>query len=646
VTALAGIWRFDEKPHPDADCARMLAAQHVYGPHDGRQWSKGTLAMGRRLFRLLPEDAYDRQPLQSRDGRLTLIADVRLDNREDLAAELGLSSGEAQQLCDAAILLESLDHWGDSALAKLVGDFAFVLWDAPGQRLLLARDFLGQRPLHYHRGRGFFAFASMPKGLHALAEIPCGPDEQMAAEWLVFIPRSGPRSFFREIARVEPAHVVTVTRDGLSSRRYWQPQGPRGNRLRSGDYVEGVRHQLDQATQARLRGVNGAVASHLSAGLDSSAVTATAARLLAPRGGKVVAFTAVPRAGYDGQESKIGFSNEGPLAAATAALYPNVEHVLVRSSAHQSPLDALDRIFYLSERPPIESFISLYHFAIDQAARERKLTVMLIGLMGNMTISYNGIELLPELLRSGSFISVWREARRLVRHTGVSPKDALIKIFGPFIPGWLWRRIERRRLGNASDVFQCTAIRADCMTERNLAAIARQRDLDFDYRPSRNGFALRLWVLNQTDLAELRKGTLAGCGVDYRDPLADKRLVEYCLSVPTDQYLFNGVPRGLARRALSDRLPQAVLNEPRQGYQAADWHEGLTAARQELAAELARLSAYAPAAKMIDLDKLKCSVEHWPSSGWGRYEVIDKYRAALVHSISAGHFLRKASGAN
>jgi asparagine synthase (glutamine-hydrolysing) len=130
----------------------MLAAQQIYGPHDGRQWCEGPLAMGRRLFRTLPEDIHDRQPLQSRDRRLTLVADVRLDNRDELAAGLGLAP--SGQLCDAAILLGSLDRWGEHALWKLVGDFAFVLWDAQAQRLLLVRDFLGQRPLFYHHGRG------------------------------------------------------------------------------------------------------------------------------------------------------------------------------------------------------------------------------------------------------------------------------------------------------------------------------------------------------------------------------------------------------------------------------------------------------------------------------------------------------------
>jgi asparagine synthase (glutamine-hydrolysing) len=188
--------------------------------------------MGRRLFRTLPEDIYDRQPLLSRDGRLVLVADVRLDNREELTAELNIASSDALKRCDAEVLLACLEHWGEGAIDRLVGDFAFALWNASKQTLLLVRDFLGHRPLHYHCCDGFFAFASMPKGLHALPDVPRAPDEQMMAEFLTLIPQVGPRTFFRHIARVEPAHIVTVTRSGVSSRLYWQPQ-PTARRSRT-----------------------------------------------------------------------------------------------------------------------------------------------------------------------------------------------------------------------------------------------------------------------------------------------------------------------------------------------------------------------------------------------------------------------------
>jgi asparagine synthase (glutamine-hydrolysing) len=214
------------------------------------------------------------------------------------------------------------------------------------------------------------------------------------------------------------------------------------------------------------------------------------------------------------------------------------------------------------------------------------------------------------------------------------------------MPAWLWRRIERRIHGRVWDVFDCTAIRADYFAKHDLAALARERDFDISCRSWRDGFAMRLWAMSRFDVGNWNKGTLAGWGIDQRDPLADRRLVEYCLSVPTDEYLSDGVSRALAKRALADRLPPAVLNEWRDGYQAADWHEGLTAARTDVAAELDRLSAYAPAARALDIDRMKRLVANWPTSGWNDPDIVEHYRGALLRGISAGHFLRKASGAN
>jgi asparagine synthase (glutamine-hydrolysing) len=89
-----------------------------------------------------------------------------------------------------------------------------------------------------------------------------------------------------------------------------------------------------------------------------------------------------------------------------------------------------------------------------------------------------------------------------------------------------------------------------------------------------------------------------------------------------------------------------VLNEQKKGYQAADWHEGLTAARADVAAELDRLAACAPAAQALNIGRMQKLVENWPKSGWERDGVRQAYRQALLRGISAGHFLRKASGAN
>jgi asparagine synthase (glutamine-hydrolysing) len=217
--------------------------------------------------------------------------------------------------------------------------------------------------------------------------------------------------------------------------------------------------------------------------------------------------------------------------------------------------------------------------------------------------------------------------------------------FGAYMPAWLWNWINSF-WGRNLDLFKYSAIRRDRLEAMNLASIAGERNLDFSYRPRRSGFESRLWVLRRVSLGNYNKGILAGWGLDQRDPTADKRLVEYCLGVPMDSYLSKGVPRDLPRRALADRLPPSVLNERRKGYQAADWHEGLTAARYEIEAEVDRLAECESAAQALDIERLRAMFESWPSSGWERFEIRNSYRHALLRGLSAGHFLRKASGGN
>ena len=623
----------------------MLQAQEMFGPHHGAQWDGGQIALGRRLYRSLPEDIHDRGPLIGRGGDCVLVADLRLDNRDDLTSQLQVSPERARTLADADILMAAWERWGLDLFDRLVGDYAFALWEQAAQRLVLARDPLGLRPLHYHRGAGAFAFASMPKGLHALPEIPRAPDEDRVAEFLALLPESGAQSFFKGVERVEAGCVAIVTRAGVTQRRHWQPARKTLKLASADDYAEAMRHHLDQAVRSQLRGAGGEVAARLSSGFDSSAVATSAARILAPEGGKVVAFTAVPREGYAGPDPRGRHGDEGPIAAKTAALYPNMEHVLVRPGG-RTPLDTLDRDFHLYDRPVLNLCNNLWVGAINDAARERKLSVMLTGQLGNMSISYDGGTLLPALVGRGRLIRWFRESAAAVRGSDMRWRGALAASFGPYLPapawGWLNRTFNGREVGIAS----YSAIRPDLLARLDLPARAKARGLDLDYRPRRDGFESRLWVLRRVDLGNYVKGALGGWGIDQRDPTADRRLIEFCLSVPEEQYFANGQSKALARKAFAGRVAPEVIAMRGKGYQAVDWHEGLTAARGAVAEEIARLEDCTPAAAAIDLPRLARLVEDWPDGGWETEAVMSAYRLALLRAVSVGHFLRKASGSN
>jgi asparagine synthase (glutamine-hydrolysing) len=358
----------------------------------------------------------------------------------------------------------------------------------------------------------------------------------------------------------------------------------------------------------------------------------------------VTAFTAVPREDYSGGIPKGKIGDEGHFAAATAARYPNIDHVFIRSG-HRSPVERLDRDFFLFDRPALNLCNMVWMNAINDDAKERGLSVMLTGQVGNMSLTYGGIEWLPELLLSGRLLRLWQVGAALVGSGSLGWRGFLTAAIGPFLPASLWERINRLA-GRSHDLREYSAIAQDRIAALDLAGIARERGLDFGYRPRRDGFETRVWVLRRMALGSHNKGILAGWGIDQRDPTADRRLIEYCLGLPMEAFVAGGRTRGLARRALADRLPAVVLEERRKGLQAVDWHEGATAARADIAAEVERFAQCDIAHKTLDTDRLRALLDDWPERSWDRPEITASYRLALLRGVAGGHFMRKAARTN
>ena len=170
MSGISGILRFDGGAVSARDLERQTNQLTHLGPDRIRTWRDGSIGLAHLMMATTREDAFDDQPLS--DGELRLVADVRLDNREEIAAHLAINPDALQNLPDSALVLASYKAWGADCVDHLVGDFAFAVWDASQRTLTLARDHMGQRHVFYHQGAGFFAFATEIKGLWALPETP------------------------------------------------------------------------------------------------------------------------------------------------------------------------------------------------------------------------------------------------------------------------------------------------------------------------------------------------------------------------------------------------------------------------------------------------------------------------------------------
>jgi len=622
----------------------MLESLAAHGPDGSGLHTLAWVALGHRLLKITAEDELETQPLAAnslstldtdatRDAGVWLIADARIDNRAELAAEFGVSTNEAAGMADSAFVLRAWLRWGQECVEHLVGSFAFAVWDALAEQFFLARDHAGDRPLYYRKTAESFAFATTARAIRACPDVSSELDERQLTRDLVGLPPEFSRTRFRDVQAVAPGHCLVVRRDGAEQRRYWRINSLRPVRFaRDEEYIEAFLEVFDEAVRCRLR-TSGGVAAELSAGLDSGAVAATAARLLASGGAEISAYTAVPCAEFSGIVPPGLIGDEGPYATEVVALYPNMRHIRVDASGSDM-LRELARIFPLLDLPHAAALNNVWGNLILDRAAASGVKVMLNGALGNFAYSYTGGDILHGRFRSGRWLKTLRQAWRL-RQMGISSgrNAASLTVFG-VLPWALRRRIDPLiRAVNAG----WSAIRA-----------ARAREFDTDDQLRRHIFLHtgRLPRLMATDFQQNQYGdynaaTGAGWGIEARDPTADKRVFEFCAAVPPEQFVAGGQGRSLARRAMRGRLPEATLARTEKGTQSADWYESLSRIRGELAAEIALEQESPGARRLIDLERLRKALEEWPRTAQEAALKDGIYDAAIPRGIAVGYFIRR-----
>jgi asparagine synthase (glutamine-hydrolysing) len=252
-------------------------------------------------MRVTREDQFDVQPLH--DAGLTLVADLRLDNREELAQALTIGGSALADMPDSALLFAAYKKWGADCVEHLLGDFAFAIWDGHAGKLVLGRDHMGQRSVMYYRNEHVFIFASEVKALHAYADVPRAPTDAQIGRLLMhdMTPREG-GTWFEGINGLPAATVMTVGADGsLATRRYWEPHADPAHEGRDeAYYIAAYRRVLGEAVACRLRRVTRPPGLIFSGGYDSAAIAGLAGPVLAESGRKLIAVASVMPADYHG----------------------------------------------------------------------------------------------------------------------------------------------------------------------------------------------------------------------------------------------------------------------------------------------------------------------------------------------------------
>jgi asparagine synthase (glutamine-hydrolysing) len=230
------------------------------------------------LLRTGPAPQMAMQPC-SLDGRIWLLGDVRLDGREELHRRLEEQGDSIRpEVTDEELILHAWKQWGEASFERLIGDFAFAIWDGTERSLWCARDLLGIRPFFYaHAGNCFF-FSNTLDALRAAPEVPTALDLGFVGDFLLQgFCQDGERTAFRGIRRLPQGHFLKFSSGDVRLCRYASLAVEEPLQLQPAEFVEQFRGLLEQAVRDRLP--QGPVAIYMSGGLDSTSVAAHAARI-------------------------------------------------------------------------------------------------------------------------------------------------------------------------------------------------------------------------------------------------------------------------------------------------------------------------------------------------------------------------------
>lgn len=547
MSGLVATYHLDGRPVDRAALQVLVDHMAHRGPDGAGVWTDGPVGLGHRMLRTTPAARFERQPAVA--GPLVVTADARLDNRDELLDLLGLPRSADRPIPDAELIGAAYAKWGEDCPGRLLGAFAFVVWDGARRRLFAARDPFGVRPLYYaHRPGRFFRIASETAVLFAGGGVSREQDDLKVAEHLLVpVHPDGARTYFREVRALPPAHTLTVTPDGLHTRRYYALDPEREVRLASdAEYAEAFRALFAEAVRCRMTD-DGTTGTMLSGGIDSTAVACMAATLAGP-GAAIPAFSA--------QFDAVPESDERGYQQAAVDHYGFPHHVF--HADRVGPFAGLEAVHRTLDRPSDGSNLYI-HWHLQRMAAERGVRVLLDGFDGDTTVSH-GKGYLYELRARGRLWALAREVkawaefkgypwRPVVRHWVRASARGRLRALPGVAALRRWRRppadpAPRMPRGLAPDF--AARLTGDLLLPEPKPTTERQH---------------HLMLLQRADLSQAcatLNHTASAFGLEPRFPFFDRRLIEFCLALPPEQKLRRGVPRFILRNALTGILPPEV----------------------------------------------------------------------------------------
>jgi asparagine synthase (glutamine-hydrolysing) len=540
-----------------AAVTRMCDAMVHRGPDDSGTSSRGPATLGMRRLAIF-DPANGHQPMQTPDGRLTLVFNGAIYNFRALREELASTGWAFRTQCDTEVLLAAFARWGESCLGKLRGMFAFAVWDAAEQTLFLARDPFGIKPLYYRQDGERLLFASELNALHASGESTAEIDPQSVADYLAWLAVPAPRTIYRSVFSLRPGECARFRAGRLQVRAGWSfrgiPADTRACTTRE-EFTRELRARLDDTIRAHLV-ADVPVGAFLSGGLDSTAIVGLMTHL---GGSRLRTFS-------------IGFGEAGYSEAAeaeAAARHFGTEHrtrVLTGADVARD----LEALLAACDQPTGDGINTYYASA---AARAGGVTVALSGLGGDELFGgYPSFAQLPKLAR---WLPLWTKlpgfSRELLlkrlrrgdtRHRKLA--DFLQHARNLHEAGALQRRVFSAP--QQHDLLNGDA-RAGLTTQTPFHPEFETLSADLENVgtfESVSAWELRTYMANvllrDSDVMSMRHS------LELRVPFVDRPLVEWLWRQPAEFKDDRRQPKSALYAAVRDLLPPALATRAKKGF--------------------------------------------------------------------------------
>ncbi|MEU5307934.1 asparagine synthase (glutamine-hydrolyzing) [Streptomyces sp. NPDC021562] len=548
---------------------RMTKTLVPRGPDAQESWISPHAALGHSRLAVIDLDG-GRQPMVRTDragGQVALTFSGEIYNFRELRAELSTLGWTFRTRSDTEVLLTAYLEWGTDFTHRLNGMYAFAVWDERARRLVLVRDRFGVKPLYYARTGDGVVFASEPKALLAHPEISAELDAEGVAE-LMAVPRARTpgHGTFRGIHEVRPGHLLVATDNGVRESAYWRLEA----RPHTDDFTTTtatVRSLLEDIVDHQVV-ADVPVGTLLSGGIDSSAVTALAARAL---GGGLTSFAVNPPAAGGPGSDTWRPSSDGPFAALVASSL-GIGHV-VSDIDVDTLVERFDAGLQARDLPGWGD-LDTTMYLLFQTIR-RHCTVALSGEAADEMFGGYLWQLDPGYVSHPSF--PWMYGRR---QPEILLREDVRQLIDP-------ARYEADRYHQA------------------LAEVPRLASEDPERQHEREVFHLGLtrWLPALMD----RQDRLSmAVGLEVRVPFADHRLAEYLFNVPMRLKRHAGTPKAVLREASRGLLPDEVVDRPKSAYPASR-NDIYVARMRELVMDLLA-DPHAPVFDLVDRERVRTAV--------------------------------------